>query len=99
MRNTILISNESIDIRNAYKLKEEVQETIDEGYKEVSLDFTNVKRVDSAGIGKLLVLQKRLQEQGGMLKIINVANKYLRQKFNMIQLHRVIPIVEKATAR
>ena len=36
--NTILIPNESIDIRNAYKLKEKVQVIINKGYREIPFD-------------------------------------------------------------
>ncbi len=81
-----------IDLTNSHLLKEKLQSLYEEGFKVITLDFSLVTNIGSTGLGKLLLIQKKLKEQGGELKIINVTNEYIRKMFKMIQLSRVINI-------
>ncbi len=89
-----VILQEKLTISNASEFKETLQTLFDQGYKVVELDFRNLEIIDSTGLGKLLLLQKVLKEQGGELKIINLESDFVRKMFNFIQLHKTISIEE-----
>ena len=86
---------EKLTISNANEFKETLQTLFDQGYIAVELDFRKLEVIDSTGLGKLLLFQKVLKEQGGELKIINLENDFVRKMFNLIQLHKIIRIEEK----
>lgn len=55
------------------------------------LDFTNVDHLASAALGTLITLNKRVQEQGGSLKLSNI-NRQIFQVFRITRLNRVFDI-------
>ena len=87
-----VVIDEKIDITNSQDLKQELLELIDTGCHFITLDFSAVESVDSSGLGKLLLIHKRLKEQGGELKITNVTSDYVREMFTMIHLDKVLQI-------
>ena len=56
------------------------------------LDFEKVPRIDSSGLGKLFLFHKRLREKNGKLIIENVKSSYVKNMFDVINLHKVIEI-------
>ncbi|MGM0470826.1 MAG: STAS domain-containing protein [Bacillota bacterium] len=87
-----VVADEKIDITNSQELKKELLELIDSGYRFITLDFSAVESVDSSGLGKLLLIHKRLKEQEGELKITNVTSDYVQEMFSMIHLDKVLQI-------
>jgi anti-anti-sigma factor len=87
-----LVADKKIDITNSQSLKEELLELIEEGYTELIIDLNQVQSVDSSGLGKLLLIHKRLKERNGKLKIINVNSEYVQKMFSMIHLDKVLDI-------
>ncbi len=83
---------EKIDISNSEKLKEAIMSIYEQGYSMITLDFSGVNIIDSSGIGKLLLLQNKLKERGGQLKIVNINCNNIRKLFSMIHLYKVINI-------
>lgn len=81
-----------VDITNSQDLKNILLSLYDEGYNEIKLDFSNVLSIDSSGLGKLLLFQKKLRERGGELRIVNITNDYVMKMFTLIQLNKVISI-------
>lgn len=81
-----------MDITNSQDLKNALLSLYDEGYNDVTIDFTNVHGIDSSGLGKLLLFQKKLRERGGELRIVNITNDYVMKMFTLIQLNKVISI-------
>ena len=81
-----------IDLSNAHFFGEKLRAYYEEGIKDITLDFSRVTGIDSSGLGKLLLFQKRLKERGGKLRIINVTSSYIRKMFKMIHLYKVIDI-------
>ena len=81
-----------IDLSNSHLLRERLQMLYEEGFDAITLDFNQVTSIDSSGLGKLLLFQKRLKERGGELKIINITSGYIRKMFKMIDLDKVITI-------
>ena len=48
--------------------------------------------IDSAGLGSLVLFQKKLRDRRGRLKLTNVKHKYILHLLDMLELHRVIEI-------
>lgn len=87
-----LIPEGRIDVVNSQNLKQELLNLYNEGINEIVIDFSKITSIDSSGLGKLLLFQKKLKERGGELKIINVTNDYIQNMFKMIHLNKVIKI-------
>lgn len=81
-----------IDVVNSQNLKQELLTLYNEGINEIVIDFSKITSIDSSGLGKLLLFQKKLKERGGELRIINVTNDYIQNMFKMIHLNKVIKI-------
>ncbi len=81
-----------IDISNSQEFKQIMQAVFEEGYKVIVLDFTHISGIDSSGIGKLLLFQKKLRDCGGELRVANINSAYVLKMFKMIQLHKVMKI-------
>ncbi len=91
-REVVITPVEGIDINNSNDLKKEMLSLLNEGFTEITIDFSNVDNIDSSGLGKLLLFQKMLTECDGEFKIINVTSDYVNRMFNLIKLHKVINI-------
>lgn len=87
-----LIPSDRIDISNLQELKQQLLALYDEGFNYIEMDFSNVTGIDSYGLGKLLLFQKKLKERGGELSINNISNEYVKKMFSMIHLYKVIKI-------
>ncbi len=85
-----------IDVTNSHLIKEKLETLLDEGFKTITLDLSLVTGIDSSGLGKLLLFQKKLKERGGGLRIINITSGYIRKMFNMIHLYKVINIEDES---
>ncbi|UMZ74489.1 STAS domain-containing protein [Natranaerofaba carboxydovora] len=88
----LIIPEGKIDITNSSDLKETLLSVYNEGYDTIIIDFEKVYGIDSSGLGKLLLIQKKLSERNGKLKIINVTSDYVNKMFSMIHLNKVIEI-------
>ncbi len=88
-----IIPLENIDLTNAEKLKEKFTELVEEeNIKNIILDFRNVEKIDSSGLGKLLLFHKIIKEVQGKLKIKNVNSQYVKKVFNMVNLTETLDI-------
>jgi len=83
-----------IDIASATEFQDTIISLIDEGAMRIVLDFSKVTGLDSSGLGKLLLLQKRVKEKGGKIVIKNVASDFVKKMFTLVHLDRVIEIKE-----
>lgn len=87
-----VIPTGDVNLTNAEEFKQTLLSLYEKGYKHITVDFRHLKMIDGAGLGKLLVLQKKLRESGGGLKIVNVYNDYILKMFELIKLFKVIDI-------
>ncbi len=87
-----LIPGGKIDISNVYEFEQQLYVLYNEGFNYIKMDFSNVTGIDSAGLGKLLLFQKKLEERDGELSIVNLNNDYVKRMFSMIHLYKVIKI-------
>jgi anti-anti-sigma factor len=56
------------------------------------VDFDGLEYISSAGLGILLMTQRRLRESGGGLKLINM-NKHIRDVFEYAGFDKIFEIV------
>lgn len=83
-----------IDFTNSQDFKNELLKIYDQNIKDVEIDFGRLESIDSSGLGKILLFNKKLEEIDGELKIKNVKSEYIREMFEMIQLNKVIKIID-----
>ncbi len=88
----VITPKDYIDITNAQELWEKMINLCETGCKEITIDFAHVSRIDCSGLGKLLLVQKRLKESQGGLRLINVINPFVRKFFAIVQLEKVITL-------
>lgn len=81
-----------IDVVTSQDLKDMLLELYNEGFDHIVIDFSLVTSIDSSGLGKLLLFQKKLKERNGGLSVINVTSDYIKNMFQMIHLDKVIDI-------
>ncbi len=77
----------------AREFKEVLTTLIDEGKKEIIIDFYEVAFIGSSGIGKLLLAYKRLDDLGGNIFIVGL-NKDIKELFITFRLNEFFPIYD-----
>jgi anti-sigma B factor antagonist len=70
---------------NRQQLKEAVLPEIDRGARQFVIDFADTGYIDSAGLGVLVSLSKRIRESDGTLRLANL-NEDLRTLFELTKL-------------
>ncbi|UMZ73857.1 STAS domain-containing protein [Natranaerofaba carboxydovora] len=90
----VIYPGKRIDITNSGELKDKLLELYNEGYSNIDVNFENVDGIDSSGLGKILLFQKKLKERGGRLKVTNVKNENVKSMFTLIHLDKVIDMEE-----
>jgi len=83
-KDTVLVSGE-VDVGNCSIFKEELGKFVEKTTVEVTLDFASLVYIDSAGLGILVGVFKRLQEKKLTMKVINT-NDYIRKLFRITKL-------------
>ncbi len=88
-----IIPEGSIDLTNAEKLKEEFENLVEnEEILQVTIDFKNVEKIDSSGLGKILLFHKIMEEREGSIQLANVDSEYIQKVFEMVNLDEIIDI-------
>jgi anti-anti-sigma factor len=57
------------------------------GARELTLDFSNVRMIDSCGIGLLVAAHNSLQKAGGRLSVVHVTREIL-DLFRTMRIHQ-----------
>lgn len=70
---------------NRQQLREAVTNEIEQGVRSFVIDFADTGYVDSAGLGALVSLSKRIREANGSLRLTNL-NEDLRMLFELTRL-------------
>jgi len=78
-------------------LQSRLDSVLEEGVRQVVIDFGEVPFIDSSGIGEVLRVFKRMKEAGGEVILAN-PNQKLRDLFSMYRFHQFMTIREKADA-
>ena len=67
---------------------------LDEGVREVVIDFKEVPFIDSSGVGEVLRMFKRMRDSGGDVLLAN-PNQKLRALFSMYRFDKFMKIIEE----
>ena len=69
-------------------------ETVATGpYRTVTLDLSRVPSINSSSIGRILLVRKKLADQGRCIRI-RACSDALRATFRLIRLDRLVPIAD-----
>ena len=78
-------------VSNRQELKQRVLDEAEAGARKVVVDFAGTGYIDSAGLGVLVSLAKRLRELGGDIRLANL-NDDLRTLFELTKLDTLFQI-------
>lgn len=77
----------------AREFKEVLSSIIEQGNREIIIDFSEILFIGSSGIGKLLLAYKRLSEQNGKIYLYGL-NKDIKDLFITFRLNEFFNIVD-----
>jgi len=76
-------------------LQSRLDSILDEGVRQIVIDFKEVPFIDSSGVGEVLRLFKRMRDASGEVVLIN-PNQKLRDLFSMYRFDQFMKIREEA---
>jgi len=83
--------NGTIDIPSADNLKKSLHDLLENGIRELVIDFGEVDSIGSSGIGALLLTHKEYTAKGVQFSIVNL-NKEITALFKIIKLDKLFKI-------
>ena len=89
--NTVFLSGE-VDVGNCGIFKEELGKAVEIINEDVTLDFSSLDYIDSAGLGILVGVFKRLQERDLTMTVVN-SNDYIKKLFRITKLDTLFNVV------
>jgi anti-sigma B factor antagonist len=81
----------ALDAVSAPNLREAMADILAEGRRQLVLDLSALRVIDSAGVGAIVWLYKRLREAGGDLRLTGVKDQPLAI-FKLLRLDRVFTL-------
>jgi anti-anti-sigma factor len=72
-------------------LQSRLDSLVDDGVREIVIDFKEVPFIDSSGVGEVLRLFKRMRESSGEVILMN-PNRKLRDLFSMYRFEQFMQI-------
>ena len=84
----------NLGAENAALFKELAHACLEDKHKQLEVDFSTVRFVDSVGLGAMLSVHKRLCERQSRLRVINpsdMVNRFLQ----LLQMDRIFEIVQR----
>ncbi|MBF0397454.1 MAG: STAS domain-containing protein [Desulfobacterales bacterium] len=91
---TIVKVHEDIaDMRTGEAFKSTLMELYKNGEKEIIIDFSETRFINSHGIGKILMFYKRLKEVGGNI-LVTTLPPSIKDTFETLMLDKLIPEVK-----
>lgn len=88
----VILHEEKLDTTLAPKLKSELITLHAEGIKNIILDISEVKYIDSSGLSSLLVGNRILEEDGGIF-VISSPTEHVQKLIKISQLDNVLHIL------
>ncbi len=73
------------------QFREEIRKLLDQDYKTVILDLSNVSVMNSTGIGVLIAMQSTLEKVNGRLKVVGL-QPLMREIFQRMRLEQLFDI-------
>ena len=81
-----------VDVGNCSVFKEQLNEIIEGSEGDFILDVSNLSYIDSAGLGILVGIYKRLAEKKRELTVMN-ANDYIKKLFRITKLDTLFKVI------
>jgi anti-sigma B factor antagonist len=85
----IVVLSGDIDAYTCLTLRQAVADLIDEGYFRIVINLSDVKYVDSSGLGTLVGALRRTTERNGDL-VLSGASSHLRKVLNITGLDKIL---------
>ncbi|MDC0263584.1 STAS domain-containing protein [Verrucomicrobia bacterium] len=79
---------------NAAAVKDDVRRCIRPGHLTLDIDMSNVRILDSSGLGTLIALHKCMCQQNGLVRIMN-PTPIVEQVLELTRLHRLLEITRQ----
>jgi len=80
---------------NRQQLREAISSEIDQGARAFVIDFADTGYVDSAGLGVLVSLSKKIREANASLRLVNL-NEDLRTLFELTRLDTLFDLDDRS---
>lgn len=80
-----------LDLGSSYKLKDEINSLFNKSVKNVIMDFTELKYIDSSGIGALIRINSQFSSPGKSLWFINITGQ-VNEIIKLARLYEYFPI-------
>ena len=90
---TVVRLEETLDASNAAEFKNQFSTIVEQSSLKMLFDLTDLKFVDSSGLGVILSCLRKLKATGGDLKLCQMAPS-VRALFELVRLHRIFDIAE-----
>ncbi len=88
---TTLAIDGTLDAVTAPDLRSVVDQLVNDKKKSVVLELSNLRLIDSSGVGVIVALFKRIRANGGQVKILGLRDQP-RAIFRLLRLDRVFPL-------
>lgn len=88
---TVLKIEGTLDAVTAPELRTVVDDLVTGNRKEVTLDLSALRLIDSSGVGVIVALFKRVRAHGGNVRIVGLRDQP-RAIFRLLRLDRVFPV-------
>ena len=89
-----LLDKKILDDQNIQVIGEQLLSLVEElGRQKILLNFANVEFLSSAALGKLIVLNRKLNETGGKLVLCNI-DRNIYEVFEITKLNKVFAIAK-----
>jgi anti-sigma B factor antagonist len=86
----VIVVRGEIDVATSPRLRAELNALVDQGVRDLTLQFGEVSFVDSSGLGVLVGIYKRLREEGdGSIRIVE-AQASVRKVFEITGLETAL---------
>ena len=92
------VDKKILDEQNIQIIGEQLFSLVDEeGWRKILLNFGNVEYLSSAALGKLITLNKKLQQAGGKLILCNI-DPQIYEVFEITKLDKFFKIMKEEQA-
>lgn len=86
----VTVPVDELDASNVAEFKRDIAPLL-EAHRELLLDLSQLRFVDSSGLGAILSCLRQLTAKGGDLKLCGMANP-VRTIFELVRMHRIFHI-------
>lgn len=87
---TVLKIDGTLDAVTAPELRPTLDALVTEGKKHITIELSNLRLIDSSGVGVLVSLFKRVRSNGGDVRLVGLRDQPLAI-FKLLRLDRVFP--------